>query len=40
MIYNNKIGNILDELKNEERYQIGALSNIFILISELKMIIQ
>ena len=40
MIYNNKIGNILDELKNEERYQIVALSNIFILISELKMIIQ
>lgn len=40
MIYNNKIGNILDELKNEERYQIVALSNIFILISELKMMIQ
>jgi hypothetical protein len=40
MIYNNKIGNILDELQNEERYEIVPLSNIFILISELKMMIQ
>ena len=40
MIYNKRIGNILDELENEDRYEIVSLSNIFILISELKMMIQ
>lgn len=40
MIYNNKIGNILDELIDEDRYSIVSLSNIFILIAEVKMMIQ
>lgn len=40
MIYNKRIGNLLEELKNEERYEIVSLSNIFILIVKLKMMIQ
>ena len=40
ILFNKRIGNILDELQNEERYEIVALSNIFILIEELKMKIQ
>lgn len=40
ILYNKRIGNLLDELQNEERYEIVSLSNIFILISELKMMIQ
>ena len=40
ILFNKRIGNILDELQNEERYEIVSLSNIFILISELKMMIQ
>lgn len=40
IIYNKRIGNILDELENEDRYEIVSLSNIFILIAELKMMIQ
>ena len=36
ILFNKRIGNILDELQNEERYKIVPLSNIFILIEELK----
>lgn len=40
ILFNKRIGNILDELQNEERYEIVPLSNIFILIAEVKMMIQ
>ena len=40
MIYNKRIGNLLDELENTDRYEIVSLSNIFILIVKLKMMIQ
>lgn len=37
ILCNNRIGNLLDELENnEDRYRIVSLSNIFILIEELK----
>jgi len=40
IIYNKRIGNLLDELTDEDRYEIVSLSNIFILIAELKAKIQ
>lgn len=40
MLYNKRIGNLLDELIDEDRYSIVSLSNIFILIAEVKMMIQ
>ena len=40
MIYNKRIGNLLDELENTDRYEIVSLSNIFILITKIKMMIQ
>ena len=40
ILFNKRIGNILDELQNEDRYSIVSLSNIFILIAEVKMMIQ
>lgn len=39
-IYNQNIGDLLDMMDTEDRYEIVPLSNIFILISELKMMIQ
>ena len=40
ILYNKRIGNLLDELENNDRYSIVSLSNIFILIMKLKMMIQ
>ena len=40
ILFNKRIGNILDELENTDRYEIVSLSNIFILITKIKMMIQ
>ena len=40
MLYNKRIGNLLDELENEDRYEIVSLSNIFILLEEIKIMIE
>ena len=40
MLYNKRIANLLDELENNERYEIVSLTNIFILLEEIKMMIQ
>lgn len=40
MIFNKRIGNILDELENEDRYEIVSLTNIFILLEEIKIMIE
>ena len=35
-IYNQNIGDLLDMIENEKKYEIVPLSDIFILIAELK----
>ena len=40
IIYNKRIGNILEELETQDKYEIVSLTNIFILLEEIKIMIQ